>query len=280
MNDLKCGSCSLVCPKCKLLQFYKEGNVNKVRACVELFPEILTSTGYWLKLILSHAASNEANEICDILLSSGQIDLSILNEVLCHFCDSGNVFAARKAIEAGANINYVDEDGRTPAMNAALAGKVNIIDLLEEYDETNWNYKNNHGENILLVLFPIGDNFDIIQRLSLIEDLNWEIQDNNGMSILVKTMENSLCEYCSENTTALLSVPQIKYDVDYLKQKNVYEATVRECKNYVTNLMRDEGLEGDLVRFAKRKCLINMAAFIEHANDEWVRPRKIISLFP
>ena len=124
--DIKCGSCSLVCPQCKLWKFYKDGDVDKVRACVELFPEVLQSTGYWLKLLLCHAAQYEANDVCDILLSSRQIDKTILNEVLCHFCDLGNEFAARKAIEVGADVNFVDEGGRTPAMNAALAGNVNI----------------------------------------------------------------------------------------------------------------------------------------------------------
>ena len=100
----------------------------------------------------------------------------------------------------------------------------------------------------------------MLGRLTKITNINWNnLTKFGGNSTLTLALRRSN----SKIIKAILAIPQIIYDVYHLRDHDVYDEAVSECKKYLSEL--SGGSENDiesLVEFAVERGLYNMAKFL------------------
>jgi len=93
----------------------------------------------------------------------------------------GNVEAVDMLISEGANVNYKDDDGRSPLHAASINGHAEVVEMLISKG-ANVNYKDNNGRSPLHVASVHG-HVDVV-KLLLSKGANVNDKDKNGWSPL------------------------------------------------------------------------------------------------
>ena len=116
-----CKSCDTVCKKCTFLKACEKGDVERVRACLFLYPDLDVNCSTKAEHFgLYYAAKYGYSELCDFLLAHPQIDInkkggSNKSSALIKSFFEDNDDITRKLLEAGADPNSQDDDGNTLA---------------------------------------------------------------------------------------------------------------------------------------------------------------------
>ena len=269
-----CKSCDTVCKKCTFLKACEKGDVERVRACLFLYPDLDVNCSTKAEHFgLYYAAKYGYSELCDFLLAHPQIDInkkggSNKSSALIKSFFEDNDDITRKLLEAGADPNSQDDDGNTLAGLAVCNDMPGIVEILAENGKTNWNIPTNeNGDSIAMEAINIDVSPEMLLRLTKIPNIDWIIRNEDDENILVRGLNVFPNK---EKIKILFTIPQIEYDVDYLKEMEVYERAVEEAKQFLTDKMEEEGMDcgESLVRYAMRLGLEKLAAFVEKASKD------------
>ena len=142
------------------------------------------------------------------------------------------------------NFNHRDHYGRTAFMWACVNGKMEVVDLFLEIPEVDFNSRDNSGNTALMLLFEKGkEPYALLNLLKCVVerddiDLDYNIKNTLGKDIFTISIQRN---YVGVIQT-LLEIPTLKPDVKILKQMNVYEEAVRQCRQFVSNKMTFPGI--------------------------------------
>ena len=173
-------------------------------------------------------------------------------------CHRGHEYITRKLVEAGADPNIQNKVGESAAMFAVKGGHLSCIDALAQSKNNNvdWNLVDKYGRNVTML--ALDSSLEVLNRLTTIDTIDWNTRNSNGDS----TLTLALASDNSDIIRTVLSVSQIKYDVDHLKEKNVYDKAVAECQKYLAELYGDGGNIDRLVSFALHTGMKDMAELL------------------
>jgi ankyrin repeat protein len=109
----------------------QEGNINTVRLLIEHHANVNECDDYTMDSPLYQAASDGQLEIVELLLTNGaEVDRGSECTPFMIACSWEHFNVAKRLLDAGANIDYRDSDGRTSLFLAKIRDKQNIIDFL------------------------------------------------------------------------------------------------------------------------------------------------------
>ena len=254
----------ILCLICVYIDCCVHNLVNRVKACLEIFPDLINTTSNEGINGLAIAASRGHSDLCDLLLTQDKIDINFATarfpyNALMMSCCNGHAEITRKLIQAGAELNIQNYLGETAANRAVFNDEMACIDVLAEYDDTDWNLTDEDGDSVTMI--AIHKNLvEILRRLTTIDSIDWNIRNNESESTLTKALAHENKDFIK----IVLSVPTIVYDNGYLRRMKVYDKAVTECQKYLVELseVTENGSLESLVMFAIDIGLENMAKFI------------------
>ena len=185
------------------------------------------------------------------------------------------------------NFNHRDHYGRTAFMWACVNGKMEVVDLFLEIPEVDFNSRDNSGNTALMLLFEKGkEPYALLNLLKCVVerddiDLDYNIKNTLGKDIFTISIQRN---YVGVIQT-LLEIPTLKPDVKILKQMNVYEEAVRQCRQFVSNKMISSGIlysperfnPGNLYAYAISNGIKNIATVLVPDQDEVESCRLLIA---
>ncbi len=143
------------------------------------------------KTALFWAVKNKNIEMIELLTYAGAkiCNMKKLNENLLKNCEKGNIEETELLIEAGADVNFVDEDDYTPLMIASSCGHIEIVKLLID-NGANVNYFNrySYGNTSLMIASYHGD----IELAKLLIDKGAYVNafNEDGINALIWAVRN------------------------------------------------------------------------------------------
>lgn len=146
------------------------------------------------------------DSICMLLGKHGQIDMPITddNNRLIHYAaEMGVASAVRLLIDSGANINLLNDEGKSPLMLAVINGLTDVVQLLLEKG-CNINSKNSDGYTSLHLAVEY-QNEDVIKML-LAGGADYTLKNNEGLTPLDIAINNgftSTADLIRNHTTAM-----------------------------------------------------------------------------
>ena len=199
-------------------------------------------------------------------------------------CSLGNSHIVRRLIEApGIDFNLRPIGVLSPASMAVVNGHVKVVEILTK-SAIDWNYKDSMGETVVFACIKYR-RFDCLKLLMSVESVDWNISNCSGKTPLMILVEkenkntlylellrqvpsidwNYINKFQSEHLNCddsvvtltlnkenqkffhyLLSLPEIKIDIEHLKKKCVHRKAVLESIKYVKHMMIHDGNNPDI----------------------------------
>ena len=102
--------------------------------------------------------------------------------------------------------------------------------------------------------------------MAKIESIDWNYRTNNGASALTTALK--FCHYekhrRNKNLLWILTCPKVVYDIDHLKQQNVYDIAVTMCQSLLAcHQVEDFDMPFERFTFENKKVLENMKNFLD-----------------
>ena len=250
-----------VCLHCTYFESIHRGNVSKVKACVELDPDLVNVKNKNKYAGLHYAAEYGNTELCEFLVTCSDIDINTTDNTnltpLMVSCINGNDKITECLMEAGADPNFKNFDGYSAAMWAVYFNRISSVKILAKYKETDWNLTNVYGNN--LAMDAVTKDFILMLQtlMQTVKTISWNARNDNGESALTLAIKGN--KYAIINT--LLSNPVLFFDTEHLKKMNVYEQAVFFCKQFLANGQSNVDNK-TLVTVALESGFKNMASFL------------------
>jgi ankyrin repeat protein len=142
-------------------------------------------------LIIASDCGN--TEVVEILLSDEKIDVDIKDKMgqtaLHRAAKKEYLNISERLINAGANINEVDENGNTPLLLVSLMGAAKAVKMLLRNEKIDIHAKNFHHDQTALHIATIGGYPDIVQML-IDAGANVDEVDNSGRTPFLLASSN------------------------------------------------------------------------------------------
>ena len=175
----------------EFLTYCTNNQLDQVRACLTLSvsPNTVTDDNKWSGL--SIAASNNYEELLDILISQHDIDINIVTKYLGKYKWTALMFACKRGHHnivsrlvtiPGIDIQYEDSLGRTAAHYAADWGHSQCITILAQTGLVNWNSKTSIGWTPLYIAVMMGHH-DIVDIITQQDNIYYSVLTKDGVTL-------------------------------------------------------------------------------------------------
>ncbi len=163
------------------------------------------------------------------------------SEALFKAIDDDDVEVIKRAIEAGADVNAKNDDGRTPLHLAAYGNSKKIMDTLIAAG-ADVNAKDNHGDTPLYGAVRSNSKESMDALLAAGVDVN--SRDNNGLTPLNLAVDYLLTKAMKKLIELGATIPYGLHDVDIKELDSVIEKINEERESYNDALRGLSALRG------------------------------------
>ncbi|MDO8339236.1 MAG: ankyrin repeat domain-containing protein [Candidatus Burarchaeum sp.] len=159
-----------------LLEAAKNGETENVRALIEKGADV-TMQDYYRKTALQVATENSHTETASVIQHG--MDMKLLEDAKYR----GTADSIKALLDAGADVNWTDDFGMTPLMNAVCARRGDDVVLLLVSYGADINKRDGFGKTALM--YEINDEWERSITPCLIAGADLNIQDKDGMTALM-----------------------------------------------------------------------------------------------